>query len=222
VKRAKRVIWSMAALLAAGALAAVFVAEGVGLSRAVDYNINRLSRVGSMDLRGRWVRVYRASGPGWRYMWWAGASAPSTGLQAASSDTLPPWVSLRRPHPWTIDPATGNPLVYEQGADIGLGWPATAFSMNWSEATGKISGGMLVGAQKPGTHRVVAWRPVLPGLLVDAMVWTGLIAGVVALPRAAIWSRRRWRGGCPKCGYDLRGLESQAHCPECGTATANA
>lgn len=43
---------------------------------------------------------------------------------------------------------------------------------------------------------------------------------VTTVPAALLWyaDRRRFgAGGCPKCGYDRRGLGADATCPECGT-----
>lgn len=63
--------------------------------------------------------------------------------------------------------------------------------------------------------RAMPLRPVWWALGVNTLfygaIWFGLIAAAMAV-------KERWftsRGGCPKCGYDLRGLE-QAGCPECG------
>lgn len=41
------------------------------------------------------------------------------------------------------------------------------------------------------------------------------LAGIIAAVLLPVSKRRR--GSCTKCGYDLRGLSVQGHCPECGT-----
>jgi len=67
--------------------------------------------------------------------------------------------------------------------------------------------------------RAIPLRPMLPGVIVDTLVfaamWMVMLAGATALRRA----RRRARGACARCGYDLRssGFE-HARCPECGAA----
>lgn len=71
------------------------------------------------------------------------------------------------------------------------------------------------------SHFVVIRRP---GCFVGGMTFCGLMAGLYVMtwafgPGIALlfWAeiRRRTRGRCPACGYDLRGL-SQMRCPECG------
>jgi len=49
-------------------------------------------------------------------------------------------------------------------------------------------------------------------LIIVSMVPAALVGGVVGARRLRAWRRNR-RGGCVKCGYDMRGL---AACPECG------
>jgi hypothetical protein len=54
----------------------------------------------------------------------------------------------------------------------------------------------------------------------DPLLWivAGLagLAPLAALPVAARLPRRRVRGVCGRCGYDLAGLEPTGTCPECG------
>ncbi|MEM7228558.1 MAG: hypothetical protein AAF432_07055 [Planctomycetota bacterium] len=58
-------------------------------------------------------------------------------------------------------------------------------------------------------------------MLVFATAVVVRIARVIVLvfesSRAAIWSKRLKRGACVECGYDLRGLEFNERCPECGS-----
>ncbi|MCA9305190.1 MAG: hypothetical protein KDA16_01560 [Phycisphaerales bacterium] len=61
--------------------------------------------------------------------------------------------------------------------------------------------------------------PIWPGLLIDTAFWgavwfillwpTGLVAAKVKR------ARRRAKGKCAWCKYDLRGIDSE-RCPECG------
>ena len=52
------------------------------------------------------------------------------------------------------------------------------------------------------------WFPTGAALLVTTVLWS----------RDTIKRRRRRAGLCLKCGYDLRGLDVTASCPECGAA----
>lgn len=52
-------------------------------------------------------------------------------------------------------------------------------------------------------------------LLVSALAWLVMGGGVVLLGRALLWDRARGRRRCPKCWYDMSGVDS-LRCPECG------
>ena len=62
-------------------------------------------------------------------------------------------------------------------------------------------------------------KPVWAGLFVNVVVWSAfvLLLSYSTWPfsraRALI---RRAKGQCAKCGYDLRGLQTDGRCPECG------
>jgi len=67
--------------------------------------------------------------------------------------------------------------------------------------------------------RRIPIRPIWSGLLVNSALHAGLLgAGVWGAGRLARW-RRRARGLCLRCGYDVRGL---GRCPECGEGCLNA
>jgi hypothetical protein len=74
---------------------------------------------------------------------------------------------------------------------------------------------------------IVPLRPIWSGLVIDVLVWCGLIAAVpvawTQVRRIAPWvsrsHRRATRGQCFACGYPLGGSE---RCPECGTSAARA
>ena len=57
------------------------------------------------------------------------------------------------------------------------------------------------------------------GLVLSTLSWAALAIAVWSVPdavKAIRGHRRRARGRCPACGYDLKGASS-AICPECGT-----
>jgi hypothetical protein len=73
------------------------------------------------------------------------------------------------------------------------------------------------GAAVPGRWRAVPLRPMWLGLAGDVFIlgamWLVAIVGVSAWRRR----RRRVRGCCPWCGYDVRSSGREgALCPECG------
>ncbi|MEZ6241931.1 MAG: hypothetical protein R3B57_02710 [Phycisphaerales bacterium] len=56
-------------------------------------------------------------------------------------------------------------------------------------------------------------RPIWPGFAIDAVFYAGVCWVMLAAPGVVVRWRRRRRGRCPACGYDLAGLDA---CPECG------
>ena len=111
------------------------------------------------------------------------------------------------------------------------GWP---FGAMWSSfeqqpSTGywwfKARDGIVVGAAPPNPvpgallspcERVLPVRVAWGGFAACVVFWAGMWGlGVVGVPRARRVMRRR-RGKCEGCGYDRRGLEAGAMCPECG------
>lgn len=66
-----------------------------------------------------------------------------------------------------------------------------------------------------GLPRGLPYKPIWFGLLVNILLYSSIfyffLFGFVQLKRA----RRRRRGRCPKCNYDLRG-DFDPGCPECG------
>lgn len=58
--------------------------------------------------------------------------------------------------------------------------------------------------------------PVWPGVAVNTLVYAGVWGVVlIAVLRLRAW-RRKKQSRCGRCGYELRGLEEGAVCPECG------
>jgi len=76
-------------------------------------------------------------------------------------------------------------------------------------------------------HRAIPLQIHSPGLLLNTLFWS-----VIAFVLIAAWCqvrdrRRRWRGRCVQCCYDLRSqidqsrpsdVDDDRRCPECGTA----
>lgn len=101
------------------------------------------------------------------------------------------------------------------------GWPWLAF---WSEMEPKdggewrVAGGWALAYPKHPSAislRVLPYRPIWSGLLANLAAFSLLWAlAFLALPE---WrrARRRGRGLCERCRYDLCG-QAAAGCPECG------
>lgn len=103
------------------------------------------------------------------------------------------------------------------------GFPFRAAVGWWSEPSGSSENLIRRTTQTPRGH-TRAWaiplRPIWPGLLGNAVFYTALLLVPLAVVRLVRTRRRRARGRCVACGYELgptleRGV---GVCPECGLA----
>ena len=124
--------------------------------------------------------------------------------------------------------------AYFSWRDTASGWPMLA--MRFRERTASKSGlggnrnliSTTVTIQyghpitdRFGLHNILPLRPVWPGFVVNTLLFTMpayLVLVIVGAGTAMLRrSRRRRRGMCTACGYDLAGLNG-GRCPECGHA----
>jgi hypothetical protein len=242
VKRARRgiVLWVLALL--GGAVVSVLVAEGIGYCG--DDRLAFKSRTRYVSVGSRRFYVDDWKGRGWRFLLWTdfdqsnaeyallihnlGESGSERELHRPdppfdSPDSLPPWAMRSLPDTWSAAPGTGSTGPVSYARNIAIGWPLLAFSMD-----GKTSsfhgyhGGREFAAHPVRTLSVLAWRTIPLGFALDSLIWGACLAGIVGGPRLLIRARRRRRGACAGCGYDLRGLADGAACPECGAGTVAA
>jgi hypothetical protein len=96
--------------------------------------------------------------------------------------------------------SAGLPMRCLHGADFHDAWPEPVTIGLWKlDDLGE---------------RVLCYRPLWLGLAADTVFWGALWLGALAIPGAVSRRRRRARGLCPACGYDLRG-DFAPGCPEC-------
>ncbi len=131
---------------------------------------------------------------------------------------------------WGYSERSASAIVRPEGGDFKFavryeyGWPLRSVCDWWYIAAplkspGTAGGFIHVPANKrwPWLYKL-PWRPLWFGFMIDTIffgtiVWA-LLQASIALRR---W-RRRGKGACVRCGYDLKGLTAGAACPECGAA----
>jgi len=111
------------------------------------------------------------------------------------------------------------------GVEDARGWPMPSL---WCDiGPGPVTGQLLARGGIPvsppnvavADYRALPCRPHWLGLGIDSALYALPWAAALAVLRwhpLRTWRRRR-RGHCPACGYDLAGLPA---CPECGRARA--
>jgi hypothetical protein len=109
------------------------------------------------------------------------------------------------------------------------GWPERSLSSEiWYHASTPqgpstvdppvIRGGWLLEpAASFGHPRVISWRPLWPGFAINTIFCAAALWFIFAIPGVVKRLRRRAKGRCIHCGYDLRGQTAESKkCPECG------
>ena len=140
--------------------------------------------------------------------WWSYVPATVQRSEFLIAEGMVEWRWYRRDPAWRVGgwvPRSGGGLV--KMAEPKLRWIVGMPESDWTLDLG------LVGVARNSAVAFDKWR-------VRVMLWpvaaVGFGAGV-PLVRAGrrAWKRRR-KGMCPGCGYELAGLADGAACPECG------
>lgn len=130
----------------------------------------------------------------------------SPGLERNAPSSLPAWID-----PEALRDEAPRPRIAGSGRGFSsqmwtaAGWPMRSFTIppqSWRYAW--------------STVEVPSVGVIWPGLLMNTLCFAGII-GVFWWAQGAVRrARRRRRGRCVRCGYDLRGGAGGAVCPECG------
>ena len=127
----------------------------------------------------------------------------------------------------------GTPM---HGLEDARGWPALALGVRYAgfdpyrPGTLRADGGIMLppllrtrsqafirrSGADAATVRALPLTPLWPGLLADTLFYALLFASLHQLTAWGRRARRRGRGRCAACGYDLTGIDGV--CPECGAA----
>ena len=140
-------------------------------------------------------------------------SIPAEAFESGRVD-LRTWPDHLRPH--ELDEL----FIYSLYGECGWPLPALAYmAEDVSQAGGPAPGWrtertIVLGTLANGNPRLLPLRPVWTGLVVDTLLYATAAFASLTLAAWLLERRRRRRGRCRACGYDLRGIEGR--CPECG------
>ena len=121
------------------------------------------------------------------------------------------------PRPGHARPAWGGTPANASYLHVRHGWPWHAAEGREVHAPGQPSARAWATYWNigPGRH-LVPMAPVWPGLLANTLFYAALTLALLMGLRSWRTRRRRKRGRCVACGYELG--ESVGVCPECGLA----
>ncbi len=106
-------------------------------------------------------------------------------------------------------------FLFEEGA----GWPFICFRSLMtlgSHTSGVLPLGKRIRRLLPGMKGgAIPCNIVWPGFLLNVLILSTLAASLLHIAHYLARRRRRSRGRCPQCAYNLRG-DLDAGCPECG------
>jgi hypothetical protein len=119
----------------------------------------------------------------------------------------------------------------EHSTFFAVGWPWRAFHCRFegdsSNRPPALIGGIRLPSRTlqswPATSMLIPaipYQPIWMGLLADTAFYGATFWLLVLAPGGIKRAIRRRRGRCMRCGYDLRGLDAAARCPECGASGA--
>ncbi len=234
----RRLLWRVLGCLVFGALLTLASAwlPGTFMSTGTPTMISAGGRfsMARSDF-GTTVKVYRLSAPGIDalVLFTVGVEPPRqrwipTGDEPELDGVITPGVSVGWHLARKRAEASDNVWLLIESR----GWPARSLWCHQAQSGFAWERVDLVGAfTLPGAHRTLSNRylppafrntrtlpylPVWPGLAINLAFWSAAAAPLVFAPVAIRRLRRKRRGACPACGYDLRGLPAGGLCPECG------
>ena len=182
-----------------------------------------VSHNGPAMLHGGIVEFAQSSvGPGSTFIAvfpWRGAemALPAGATLELNQEHLPGW-SILAPLEGDWRRSTPPELGQVQIFEMGHGWPwrALVSRASFDQGTKRwtTAGWGLPSTQASPVPKLLPMEVFWPGFLACSALYSLPISGPV-LAKVLVRARRRRRGWCIRCGYDLSG--SPAGCPECGS-----
>ena len=138
----------------------------------------------------------------------------------------PFWSRMKKP-----PPPDRNDQIPWRLLEVARGWPMRALVATYINQPRRIGDSHLNVVEGISVYRIphpfgtgreyiaLPTKPIWPGLIVNSSLYATLLWLLSGGTRRA---RKGWRirhGRCPRCNYDLRGVNHE-RCPECGTPAA--
>lgn len=165
---------------------------------------------------GYYLRVERESGVGWKE-WFTTRTSEDEALDW-SDQPMEELLRTEDPRPAFARAPLSYPGRYVFTRHLASGWPLPSAKgrILHQDYVGSGNGDRqgLVAAKLGKTRLSIPVRPIWPGLLANTLFYAALAVTPMVLLRWWRTRRRRARGLCVACGYELG--EGVAACPECG------
>ncbi len=224
----RRWVWRVVVCLALGVLTTVAVAWGISMSAQLRFGPFATRPPDGAQFRSPEQQYWHG-----QLQEWTGYS--SLGLHPYRAMTHPAYYFERRidvaPR-WTAGWRDNLPTITHFIHVNRAGWPfkclrGSAVTADYPDepySATRVREGLRVPnwtKRSANPHHSLILLPtsaLCPAMLIDALFYAALWLAAITVVPTTRRLRRRQRGLCPACGYDLHGL-SAARCPECGGAT---
>jgi hypothetical protein len=232
-----------AAFVSTGAAMAIVIAWACVLLPAPELTDPTTVRYGRLEADGAalgWVRQTRLGHEGIAGTWRSAPTAHGESVEAwlsADRQRHEQFMSQLQLNPDPVTPDWGTIAIEpprrgqaaESRGQLAFGWPlpCTWYQVLATEPLLRDAYLPVTGIRAPawfrrlsplGFQAALPVRPIWPRLLMNTALFASALAILWHAPLGLRSIRRRRRGLCPRCAYDLRAAPTPT-CPECGNYT---